>query len=268
MHDHGRVSIVGERFSLNTKVMRILVSNDDGYHSPGIHCLAEAVRPWAEVIVVAPDRERSGSSNALTLTRPLRARQVETYVYAVDGTPTDCVHLGLTGLTDQRPDLVVSGVNIGANMGDDILYSGTVAAATEGRSLGYPALAFSMASFEPRHWNTATRAIRGVMEGLESHNLPPNTILNVNIPDRPWGEIRGFRATRMGRRHPSEPVVRHEDPRGHAVYWIGQAGAEQDAGPGTDFHAVSEGYVSVTPISLDMTRHEVLQQMEDWLPDV
>ncbi len=248
--------------------MKILVSNDDGYLSPGLACLADAARELAEVMVVAPDRERSGASNSLTLTRPLRAREAEPGVYAVDGTPTDCVHLGLTGLTAQRADVVLSGINIGANLGDDILYSGTVAAATEGRYLGYPAVAFSMASFAPRHWDTAARVVTHVVRRLEDHNLPGNTLLNVNIPDIPWSEVRGMRATRMGRRHPSEKVIRETDPRGHPIYWIGQAGAEEDAGEGTDFHAVASGWVSVTPINLDLTRHGVLESTEAWLGDV
>lgn len=245
--------------------MRILISNDDGYQSPGIRCLAEAVADVAEVLVVAPDRDRSGASNSLTLTRPLRPREVSPGVWAVDGTPTDCVHLGVHGVADFRPDMVLAGINMGPNMGDDVLYSGTVAAASEGRFLGYPAIALSMNSFEPEYFDSGARAALHLLARLSDHPLPRDTILNVNIPDLPWNDIKGFAATRQGRRHPSMPAIRQTDPRGRPVYWIGFAGEAQDGGPGTDFHAVQAGQVSVTPIHLNMTHRSVLAPLENWL---
>lgn len=246
--------------------MDILVSNDDGVHSPGLRALAEAMRPLGRVVIVAPDRDRSGASNSLTLSRPLRPKQLEEHVWAVDGTPTDCVHLALTGLLPFKPDIVLSGINHGPNMGDDVLYSGTVAAATEGRSLGLPAIAVSMESFEPRHLDTACRAVFDLVKGMDHHPLPRDTLLSVNVPDRPWDQIRGLRATRLGRRHPSAPMVPDKDPRGKSIYWIGMAGAAADEGEGTDFQALRDGFISVTPIHFDMTRHDALGVLAHWLP--
>lgn len=245
--------------------MRILISNDDGYQAPGIRCLADALAAIAEVTVVAPERDRSGASNSLTLDSPLRAMTMDNGYIRVDGTPTDCVHLAITGLLEQEPDMVVSGINAGANMGDDVIYSGTVAAAMEGRFLGLPAIAISMASHKPVHFATAGRVAVTLVQQLLSHPLPPDTILNVNVPDAPWEELAGFEATRLGQRHKSEPVVRGEDPRGRPLYWVGPAGAEQDAGPGTDFHAVRHNRVSVTPIQVDLTRHNAVDGVAAWL---
>ncbi len=245
--------------------MRILISNDDGYQAPGIRCLADTLATVAEVTVVAPERDRSGASNSLTLDSPLRAMTMDNGYIRVDGTPTDCVHLAITGLLEQEPDMVVSGINAGANMGDDVIYSGTVAAAMEGRFLGLPAIAISMASHKPRHFATAGRVAVNLVQQLLSHPLPPDTILNVNVPDVPWEELAGFEATRLGQRHKSEPVVRGEDPRGRPLYWVGPAGAEQDAGPGTDFHAVRHNRVSVTPIQVDLTRHNAVDGVAAWL---
>ncbi|MDD2894305.1 MAG: 5'/3'-nucleotidase SurE [Halothiobacillaceae bacterium] len=248
--------------------MNILISNDDGVYSPGIRALLDAMRPLGQVTIVAPDRDRSGASNSLTLARPLRPRLIEPGIWSVDGTPTDCVHLALTGLLDFKPDIVISGINHGANMGDDVLYSGTVAAATEGRSLGLPAIALSMDAHEPQHLATAGRAAQTLVQSIATHCLPPDTLLNVNIPDRPWAEIQGLRATRLGKRHPSAPMVPGLDPRGKPIYWVGPAGAAADEGEGTDFSAVREGWVSVTPIHFDMTRYEALTGLAGWLPDV
>jgi 5'-nucleotidase len=248
--------------------MRILVSNDDGYQAPGIRCLAEALRAMAEVTVVAPERNRSGASNSLTLEYPLRATEVAPGVTFVDGTPTDCVHLALTGLLDHEPDMVVAGINAGANLGDDVLYSGTVAAATEGRFLGYPAIAVSLAGEGLHHYETAARAAIQLINLLQHDPLPADTILNVNVPDIPWGRLEGFEATRLGRRHKSEPVIKSKDPRGRDIYWVGPAGLEQDAGPGTDFHAVRYNRVSVTPIQIDLTRYTALEQVANWLKGV
>lgn len=245
--------------------MHILVSNDDGYRAPGLISLAQALEGIARVTVVAPERDRSGASNSLTLDQPLRAHPVEPAVYRVDGTPTDCVHLAITGLLEDEPDMVVSGINAGANLGDDVLYSGTVAAATEGRFLGLPAIAISLVSTAPAHYDTAARVAVSLLERLERDPLPADTILNVNVPDRPWDELAGFEATRLGHRHRAEPVIRGEDPRGRPIYWIGPPGEEEDAGQGTDFHAVSRGYVSVTPIQVDLTRYEALDQVASWV---
>ncbi|MCU7797887.1 MAG: 5'/3'-nucleotidase SurE [Candidatus Thiodiazotropha sp. (ex Semelilucina semeliformis)] len=245
--------------------MKILLSNDDGYQAPGLLALANALSTIADIVVVAPDQDRSGASNSLTLVNPLRARTMENGFIRVDGTPTDCVHLAITGLLDEDPDLVVSGINAGPNMGDDVLYSGTVAAATEGRFLGLPAIAISMNAHEPEHIETGARVALELVQRLSRCPLTENVILNVNVPDIPYEALQGFRSTRLGHRHKAEPVVKTTDPRGKTIYWVGPAGAEQDAGPGTDFHTVREGFVSVTPLQVDLTRHNALSIVEDWL---
>jgi 5'-nucleotidase len=246
--------------------VRILVSNDDGYRAEGINLLADALANLGDVVIVAPERNRSGASNSLTLDTPLRVFRAEENVFFVNGTPTDCVHLAITGLLDPEPDMVVSGINEGANLGDDVLYSGTVAAAMEGRCLGLPAMAFSLVGERPQHFDAAARIARMMVERLIREPLPRNTILNVNVPDLPFAELKGFRATRLGNRHRAEPVVRVQDPKGRPMYWVGPAGPEQDAGPGTDFHAVAQGWVSVTPLQVDLTRHADMDALRDWLP--
>ncbi len=248
--------------------MRILVSNDDGYSAPGIQCLAAALGEISSVTLVAPDRNRSGASNSLTLERPLRVHNIGDQQFYVDGTPTDCVHLAVTGLLDDEPDMVVAGINAGANMGDDVLYSGTVAAATEGRFLGYPAIAVSLVGESLTHYQTAAKAVLQIIERLKNDPLPADTILNVNVPDIAWENLEGFEATRLGRRHKSEPVIKEQDPRGRDIYWVGPAGTEQDAGPGTDFHAVRNNRVSVTPIQIDLTRYTALDQVANWLKGI
>ncbi|MDH3980056.1 MAG: 5'/3'-nucleotidase SurE [Gammaproteobacteria bacterium] len=245
--------------------MNILISNDDGYQSPGIKALADALTAIAEVRVVAPDRDRSGASNSLTLDSPIRARTAGNGYTCVDGTPTDCVHLAITGLLEHEPDMVVAGINAGANLGDDVLYSGTVAAAMEGRFLGFPALAISLAGEQHKHFDTAARVAVELVQRVMSGSLPADTILNVNVPDLPWDELAGMQATRLGHRHKSEPVVEMQDPRGRPVYWVGPAGTEQDAGPGTDFHAVRTGHVSITPLDVDLTRYEAIDTLASWL---
>ena len=245
--------------------MKILLSTDDGYQAPGLQALADALSTVADIVVVAPDQDRSGASNSLTLVNPLRARTMENGFIRVDGTPTDCVHLAITGLLEEEPDLVVSGINAGPNMGDDVLYSGTVAAATEGRFLGLPAIAVSMNSHQPEHIETGARVALELVQRLTRDPLTENVILNVNVPDLPYDELQGIRSTRLGHRHKAEPVVKTTDPRGQTIYWVGPAGAEQDAGPGTDFHAVREGFVSVTPLQVDLTRHSALNLLETWL---
>jgi 5'-nucleotidase len=248
--------------------VKILLSNDDGYRAPGLMGLAQTLRDIADVCVVAPDRNRSGASNSLTLEHPLRTVQVEDKVYSVDGTPTDCVHLAVTGLLDEEPDMVVSGVNAGANMGDDVIYSGTVAAAMEGRFLGLPAIAVSLAGNEFQHYSTAFHVVKLLLQRLMVEPLPSDSILNVNVPDVPWDQITGLEVTRLGQRHKSEPVVKDKDPRGRDIYWIGPAGAEQDAGPGTDFHAVNNKRVSITPLQIDLTRYQTIEDLGRWMKQV
>lgn len=246
--------------------MRILLSNDDGYRARGLQSLRAAVATVCDqVVTVAPDRNRSGASNSLTLDRPLRLREIEPDLYCVEGTPTDCVHLAITGLLENEPDMVLSGVNEGANLGDDVLYSGTVAAATEGRFLGLPAIAFSLAGEQPQHYDTAARVALVLLERLRRDPLPVDTILNVNVPDLPWASLEGFEATRLGHRHRAERVVKDSDPRGRPIYWIGPAGPESDAGPGTDFHAIANRKVSITPIQTDLTRFQALDQIAGWV---
>lgn len=247
--------------------MRILISNDDGYLSPGLEALATAVREIADVTVVAPDRDRSGASHSLTLRQPLRVNRAPSGFLYVDGTPTDCVHLAITGLMHEEPDMVVSGINRGANLGDDVLYSGTVAAAMEGRWLGFPALAVSLAgSRSPRHYETAAAVVVEMLQAMKY--LPPETILNINVPDVPLSEIRGSRATRLGNRHKSEPAVRSTDPSGETIYWVGPPGDEQDAGDGTDFDSIRRNMVSVTPLTTDLSKHVEIDQTQHWLEDL
>lgn len=245
--------------------MKILVSNDDGYQSPGLLALAAGLARLGVVTVVAPDRDRSGASNSLTLNRPLHAERMGNGFIRVDGTPTDCVHLAITGLLDEEPDMVVSGINHGVNLGDDVLYSGTVAAATEGRFLGLPAIAVSIDSREPRHLETAVQVTCLLVERLRVDPLDSDLILNVNVPDLPYASLAGLAATRLGHRHKAESVVAAQDPRGRTIYWVGPAGPEQDAGLGTDFHAVRAGFVSVTPLQVDLTRHSALPAIQSWL---
>jgi len=245
--------------------MHFLLSNDDGYQAPGLAALAEALADLGKVTVVAPDRDRSGASNSLTLERGLRACQLEDNVYFVDGTPTDSVHLAITGLLKKEPDMVVSGINAGANMGDDVLYSGTVAAAMEGRHLGLPAIAVSMDSYTPEHYETGAKAVVQLLRDFKKVSFPASTILNINVPDIPWSEIKGFKATRLGNRHRSKDVIIQDDPRGEPMYWVGPPGEAQDAGEGTDFHAVSHHFVSITPLQIDLTRYDRLAELASWL---
>ena len=247
--------------------MWFLLSNDDGYLSPGLRHLAESLKALGEVTVVAPDRDRSGASNSLTLKRPLRVYQANNGFYYVDGTPTDCVHLGATGLMSREPDMVIAGINRGPNLGDDVHYSGTVAAAMEGRFLGYPALAVSLVSFDAKHISTASSVVVQLINDMQARPLPQDTILNINVPDVPYDKLAGFRATRLGLRHKSEPVIRSQDPNGEPIYWVGPPGPEQDAGEGTDFDAVRNDYVSVTPLKVDLTHKESLPQLGQWLQE-
>ena len=245
--------------------MRMLVSNDDGYLAPGLAALAEALGTLGEVTVVAPERDRSGASNSLTLDRPLSLRRTASGFYYVNGTPTDCVHLAVTGMLDHLPDMVVSGVNHGANMGDDTVYSGTVAAATEGFLLGVPSIAVSLVSKSAADFTTAARVARDLAERFMREPFPQPVLLNVNVPDVAYDRLQGVKVTRLGKRHKAEPVVRSVTPRNETVYWIGAAGAAADAGEGTDFHAVANGHVSVTPLQLDLTHTGLISPVFDWL---
>ncbi len=245
--------------------MHFLVSNDDGYQSPGIEALAAALTSLGRVTVVAPDRNRSGASNSLTLDAPLHAREARNGFIYVNGTPTDCVHLALTGLLAEEPDMVLSGINSGPNLGDDVLYSGTVAAAMEARFLGRPALALSLAGENPVHYEAAAAATLELVRRLIRNPGRGDLLLNVNFPDMAEGHHAGWKVTRLGHRHKSEPAVRTRDPRGRTVYWVGSVGAGQDAGPGTDFHAVAGGAISVTPLQVDLTRHGALAPLTELL---
>lgn len=245
--------------------MRILLSNDDGYFAPGLAALAAALAGLGEVVVVAPEQNRSGASNSLTLDRPLMLKQAANGFHFVNGTPTDCVHLAVTGMLDTLPDIIVSGINNGANMGDDTIYSGTVAAATEGYLLGIPSIAISLTSFEGRNFVAAGRVARELVERYTAKPINQPVLLNVNVPDIPYEELKGIEVTRLGRRHKAEPVVKMVSPRNETMYWIGAAGAAADAGPGTDFNAVERGFVSVTPLQVDLTQAAQLPAIRQWL---
>ena len=246
--------------------MRILLSNDDGYFAPGIEILAKALAGLGQVTVVAPERDRSGASNSLTLDRPLTVRKSANGFMNVNGTPTDCVHLAVTGLLGELPDMVVSGINLGANMGDDTIYSGTVAAAMEGYLLGIPSLAISLASKAGRHYDTAARVACEMVKRFQ--RTPPGApvLLNVNVPDVPHTELGRLEVTRLGKRHKAEPMIKTTSPRNNeTIYWVGPAGGAQDAGPGTDFHAVAANRVSVTPLQIDLTHQQQMQMVRTWL---
>ena len=245
--------------------MRILLSNDDGYFAPGLAALAEALAGLGEIVVVAPEQNRSGASNSLTLDRPLMLKQAANGFYFVNGTPTDCVHLAVTGMLDALPDIIVSGINSGANMGDDTIYSGTVAAATEGYLLGIPSIAISMTSFAGLNFATAGRVARELVERQISAPIQGPVLLNVNVPDIPYEQLTGREVTRLGRRHKAEPVVRMISPRQETVYWVGAAGAAADAGPGTDFYAIEQKRVSITPLQIDLTHTQQLPAIRQWM---
>jgi 5'-nucleotidase len=245
--------------------LHILISNDDGYLARGLRVLADALAEFATVTVVAPDRNRSGASNSLTLDSPLRVERVSDNVYFVNGTPTDCVHVAITGLLDDEPDMVVSGINHGANLGDDVLYSGTVAAAMEGRFLGLPAIAVSLVLDDSHNFAAAASMTARLVKQIVDDPLPKDTILNLNVPDVPAQSPLELEVTRLGFRHKSEPVIRAKDPKGEPIYWVGPAGREQDSGAGTDFHAIENGYASVTPIKVDLTDHDMIAPLSEWL---
>ena len=241
------------------------MSNDDGYFAPGLVCLAETLSSLADITVVAPERDRSGASNSLTLDRPLSLRRAHSGFYYVNGTPTDCVHLAVTGMLDHLPDMVISGINHGANMGDDTVYSGTVAAATEGYLLGVPSIAVSLVSKGAGNYLAAARVVAELVKRHQEQPFTSPVLLNVNVPDVPYEQIQGREVTRLGRRHKAEPVVKSENPRGETVYWVGAAGAAQDAGAGTDFGAVARGMVSVTPLQIDLTHYGQMDVIKGWI---
>lgn len=245
--------------------MHILISNDDGYFAPGIILLAEMLAPLAEITVVAPERDRSGSSNSLTLDRPLSVRKAQNGFYFVNGTPTDCVHIAVTGLLPQLPDIVISGINYGANVGDDTIYSGTVAAATEGFLLGIPSIAISLVAEGGGHLRTAGRVAAEVVARFLKRPIGQPVLLNINVPDMEYEKLGGMKVTRLGKRHKAEPVIKSTTPRGDVVYWIGAAGGAQDAGEGTDFHAIAANRVSITPLQMDLTRYAQLDAVSAWL---
>ncbi len=245
--------------------MFILLSNDDGYFAPGLATLAEHISKIADIVVVAPERNRSGASNSLTLDRPLTVRQASNGFYYVNGTPTDCVHLAVTGLIEQTPDMIISGINDGANMGDDTIYSGTVAAAMEGYLLGIPSFAVSMSQHNATHFETAAKVIVEIIEHYKTQAFPPPVLMNINVPDVPYSELKGQVVTRLGKRHKAEPVIKSKSPRGEQLYWVGPAGAAADAGEGTDFYAVANNQVSLTPLKADLTNHDQLDALKSWM---
>ena len=247
-------------------MLRILISNDDGVYAKGIVTLAEAIKKIATIDVYAPDRNRSGASNSLTLTAPLHLKTLDNGFVSVEGTPTDCVHVAITGLLDVMPDMVVSGINAGANLGDDVWYSGTVAAAMEGRFLGLPAIAMSLVG--DTHYETAAKVACKLIHHILQEPLPAATILNVNVPDVPFDALQGYEVTRLGTRHCAAPTIKQVDPRGNEIYWVGPAGAEQDAGVGTDFYAIRQNKVSVTPLRVDLTHYEAFDLLAGWLRGV
>jgi len=247
--------------------MKILLSNDDGYFAEGLLALAGALKKRADIVIVAPDKNRSAASNSLTLDLPLRTSEIEPNFYKVDGTPTDCVHLAITGLIKDEPDMVIAGINHGANMGDDVLYSGTLAAATEGRFLGFPAIAISLASNTPQYFETAAEVAIYLLQRIQEKPLARDVVLNVNVPDIPLTKLKGYQVTRLGQRHKSEPVIKSEDPRGRPIYWVGPPGLARDDGFGTDFNAVKNNYVSITPLQLDLTRYELLDDLSEWISE-
>ena len=243
--------------------MRILISNDEGYEAKGIKQLSKSLCEIAEVIVVAPNKNKSAASSSLTLGKPLKPIQIEENIYAIDATPSDCVHLALCGFIKESIDLVVTGINFGANLGDDVIYSGTVAGAIEGRFLGLPSIAISLASFECAHFETAGAIAKSLVTQIDKAPLSYNTIINVNVPDIPLSEIKGIKSTRLGSRHKSEPSIK--DKEDTSLYWIGENGKEADNSEGTDFHAISKNFVSVTPLQIDTTRHSEVKRVNDWL---
>jgi len=247
--------------------MRILLSNDDGYFAPGLICLAETLSAIADVVVVAPERDRSGASNSLTLDRPLNLRCAASGFYYVNGTPTDCVHMAVTGMLDTQPDMIISGINSGANMGDDTIYSGTVAAATEGFLLGVPSIAVSLAGKELLHFTAAARVVADLVQRFEKYKHTHPWLLNVNVPDIEYEQLQGMEVTRLGKRHKAEPVVKSTNPHGETVYWVGAAGKAQDAGEGTDFYAVANRRVSITPLQIDLTQYSQLNAVRGWLTE-
>lgn len=245
--------------------MQILLSNDDGYFAPGLQALADALGGLGEIVVVAPEQNRSGASNSLTLDRPLLLKKSANGFHFVNGTPTECVHLAVTGMLDSLPDIIVSGINHGANMGDDTIYSGTVAAATEGYLLGIPSIAVSLTSFDGNNFETAGRVVRSLVERFIEQPISEPVLLNVNVPDIPYAELKGSEVTRLGRRHKAESVVKMLSPRNETVYWVGAAGAAADAGPGTDFNAIERGYVSITPLQIDLTHTAQMSVVQRWM---
>jgi 5'-nucleotidase len=245
--------------------MYILLSNDDGYFAPGLNILAEHISKIADIVVVAPERNRSGASNSLTLDRPLSVRVAHNGFYYVNGTPTDCVHLAVTGLLDKLPDMIISGINDGANMGDDTIYSGTVAAAMEGFLLGIPSFAVSMSQHNATHFETAAKVIIEMIAHYQKNPLPPPMLLNINVPDIPYEQLQGKVVTRLGKRHKAEPVIQSKSPRGEKLYWVGPAGSAQDAGEGTDFYAVANNKVSITALQADLTNYQQLDTLKNWM---
>lgn len=244
---------------------RILLSNDDGYNAKGIEMLYEVLSSWADVTVFAPETNHSGASNSLSVNRPLSVKQASNGFYYVNGTPSDCVHIAMTGILDFKPDLVVAGINNGANLAEDTLYSGTVAAATEGFLFGCPSIAFSLVERNWLHLDAAVDIANQIIQHQIKHPQAIRTLLNVNIPAKPQHKFEDIRATRLGKRHPSQSVIKMDSPYGEPLYWIGPVGEELDLGEDTDFVAVRNGHVSVTPLRLDLTHFDQIAQTKQWI---
>jgi len=246
--------------------MRILISNDDGYQAKGIKQLAESLGEIADIIIVAPNENKSAASSSLTIGKPLEPVQIDDNIFAIDATPSDCVHLALCGFIKKPIDLVVTGINSGANLGDDVIYSGTVAGAIEGRFIGLLSIAISLANFECEHFETAGAIAKQIVAQIDKAPLSYNTIINVNVPDVPLSNIKGIKSTRLGNRHKSDPSI--QDENNPSLFWIGENGKEADNGEGTDFYAIANNFVSVTPLQIDLTKYSEVKQVSDWLQDL
>ena len=246
--------------------MRILISNDDGYLAEGINTLAKRLRKKHQVTIFAPSGNKSASSSSLTIDKPLKPTKISESIYTINGTPSDSTHFALCGYFKEEFDLVIAGINFGPNLGDDVIYSGTVAAAIEGRFVGFPSIAISLASWDGKNFNTAAKVAEVIVDNVEFAELSSNTVLNINVPDIPFNEIKGLKTTRLGKRHKSENII--QDKEDSLLYWIGENGKEAENGPGTDFHAIRENYVSITPLQIDLTNNAEIEKVDNWIKKI
>ena len=246
--------------------MKILISNDDGYLAEGINILAKRLRKKHQVTIFAPSKNKSASSSSLTIDRPLKPKKISESIYTINGTPSDSTHFALCGFFEKQFDLVIAGINYGPNLGDDVIYSGTVAAAIEGRFVGFPSIAISLASWDGKNFDTAAKVAETIVDNVEFSELSSNTVLNINVPDIPLNEIKGFKTTRLGKRHKSENII--QDKEDISLYWIGENGKEADNGPGTDFYAIKNNYVSITPLQVDLTNKSEIEKVDRWIKKI